>query len=214
MEMGIVSKRQQLDQRADNSRRPPMVFNAARKPFTILPSLVKSNIYQDVSITPCTNTPCLFNGTCTVTGESYVCVCPDGFNGQQCEVPCNTATGYTYDTSMNICYKAVVTSRDYTSAKEQCVSDSAHLLLIDSVDVYGWAVNLMDAYGIQRIYFQAERIDQYSPFLDDEGNNLTYFNWNPGEPGVEGNYLRTDGTTRLMETSSGNSEYSYICQIY
>ncbi|VDI13484.1 Hypothetical predicted protein, partial [Mytilus galloprovincialis] len=85
-------------------------------------------------------------------------------------------------TSMNICYKAVATLRDYTSAKEQCVSDSAHLLLIDSVDVYGWAVNLMDAYGIQRIYFQGERVDQYSPFLDDEGNTLTYFNWSPGEP--------------------------------
>ncbi|XP_071170148.1 uncharacterized protein [Mytilus edulis] len=127
---------------------------------------------------------------------------------------CNTATGYTYDTSMNICYKTVVTLRYYTPAKEHCVSDSAHLLLIDSLDVYGWAMNQMDAYGIQRIYFQGERVDQYSPFLDDEGNTLIYFKWNPGEPDVIGNYLRTDGTTRLMETSSGNSEYSYICQIY
>ncbi|XP_076101082.1 uncharacterized protein LOC143070847 [Mytilus galloprovincialis] len=130
------------------------------------------------------------------------------------EALCNTATGYTYDTSMNICYKTVVTLRYYTPAKEHCVSDSAHLLLIDSLDVYEWAMNQMDAYGIQRIYFQGERVDQYSPFLDDEGNTLIYFKWNPGEPDVIGNYLRTDGTTRLMETSSGNSEYSYICQIY
>ncbi|XP_063435777.1 uncharacterized protein LOC134716702 [Mytilus trossulus] len=127
---------------------------------------------------------------------------------------CNTATGYTYDTSMDICYKAVVILRYYTQAKEQCVSDGAHLLLIHSSDVYGWAMNLMDYYGMLRIFFQGERVDQYSPFLDDAGNTLTYFNWSPGEPDVIGNYLRTDGTTRLMEASSGNTEYSYICQIY
>ena len=42
----------------------------------------KLTIFQ---VTPCTNKPCLFNGTCTVTGESYLCVCPDELSGQQCE---------------------------------------------------------------------------------------------------------------------------------
>ncbi|XP_052099009.1 uncharacterized protein LOC127733732 [Mytilus californianus] len=126
---------------------------------------------------------------------------------------CNTATGYTYDANINICYKAVATLRFYTYAKAECVSDAAHLLLIESPEVYQWAMDQMDSNGIPRIYFQGERVDVFSPFLDDAGNALTYFNWSPGEPDI-GNYLRTDGTTRLMEASSGNTEYSYICQIY
>ncbi|XP_063411590.1 ryncolin-1-like [Mytilus trossulus] len=35
--------------------------------------------------TPCSNQPCLNNGTCDALGSSYVCHCPDGYKGSNCE---------------------------------------------------------------------------------------------------------------------------------
>merc|ERR1712212_1299821 len=34
---------------------------------------------------PCSNTPCLNNGFCYSKGSSYVCICMDGFQGENCE---------------------------------------------------------------------------------------------------------------------------------
>ena len=36
-------------------------------------------------MTPCTISPCLFNGTCSISGSSYDCSCQDGFRGTHCE---------------------------------------------------------------------------------------------------------------------------------
>eukprot|EP00117_Sycon_ciliatum_P024904 scpid7365/ scgid2846/ Neurogenic locus notch homolog protein 1; Translocation-associated notch protein TAN-1; Notch 1 extracellular truncation; Notch 1 intracellular domain len=38
---------------------------------------------------PCFTAPCLYDGTCTSTGQNYSCGCPPNFSGKNCEVgPC------------------------------------------------------------------------------------------------------------------------------
>lgn len=61
------------------------------------------------------------------------------------------------------------------------------------------------------IYLQGERDDEDFPFLDDEGIELKYFNWDEKD---KGNYPRTDYDTKHMEASGGTFRYRYICQIY
>ncbi|CAC5387273.1 unnamed protein product [Mytilus coruscus] len=126
---------------------------------------------------------------------------------------CDIAIGYTYDADMNICYKAFIQKQIHANAKATCDGDDARLLLINSLQVYQWTIDLMASNAMSRIYIQGERVNEVSPFLDDEGNELTYFNWVKEGPG-SGTYLRTDGTTKLMEASSGTGAYNFICQIY
>ncbi|CAG2252719.1 unnamed protein product [Mytilus edulis] len=126
---------------------------------------------------------------------------------------CNGTMGYKYEANVNICYKAFTTAKNHTIAKSICKADGAHLLLINSEQVYDWAVDLMAANDMMRIYFQGEKNDNQPSFVDDEGIELIYFNWTVEHPGTD-NFLRTQGETRLMETSTGTSCYEYICQIY
>ena len=43
---------------------------------------------------PCSWTPCLNNGACTVSNVTYECACTEGYYGRQCEItPCHIAGG-------------------------------------------------------------------------------------------------------------------------
>ena len=37
------------------------------------------------TVTPCTSSPCLNNGQCLVYDATYVCVCPKGYSGSECQ---------------------------------------------------------------------------------------------------------------------------------
>lgn len=63
------------------------------------------------------------------------------------------------------------------------------------------------------VYIQGTRSNG-STFVDDDGQTMTYFRWDDGEPYVDGNYLRTDDVTLLQETSEGTYPYHYICRHY
>lgn len=69
----------------------------------------------------------------------------------------------------------------------------------------------VDNFNTGPIYLQGTRSG--SNFVDDDGQVITYFKWDSGEPG-SGNYLRTDTDTRLQEASSGGSSYKFICRLY
>ena len=44
-----------------------------------------SNKYLTNTVTPCSSTPCLNGGVCSDTDASYVCACPTGYTGVNCE---------------------------------------------------------------------------------------------------------------------------------
>ena len=37
------------------------------------------------TVTPCTSSPCLNNGQCLVYDNNYICVCPKGYSGSECQ---------------------------------------------------------------------------------------------------------------------------------
>jgi hypothetical protein len=37
------------------------------------------------TVTPCTSSPCLNNGQCLVYDATYICVCPKGYSGSECQ---------------------------------------------------------------------------------------------------------------------------------
>ncbi|CAC5387271.1 unnamed protein product [Mytilus coruscus] len=98
---------------------------------------------------------------------------------------CNGTMGYNYEANLILSYKAFINRKNHSIAKATCKADGAHLLLISSVQVYNWAVNLMAANDMSHIYFQCERVNKYSPFLDDEGIELIYFNWDEAHPATD-----------------------------
>lgn len=69
----------------------------------------------------------------------------------------------------------------------------------------------VDTFNTGPIYLQGTKSGPN--FVDDDGQVITYFNWDSGEPG-NGNYLRTDTNTRLQETSYGTNTYKSICRLY
>ncbi|XP_061177655.1 macrophage mannose receptor 1-like [Saccostrea echinata] len=129
---------------------------------------------------------------------------------------CDAYPTYTYDASVHVCYRTVKEPRlSVTNADAACKADGpdAQLIRISNPAVYSFVVSQIDQFGISNMYFQGSRANSWSPFLYDDGTPVTYFNWDTGEPGSN-NYLRTDTSTRLMETSSGSSSRSYICAVY
>ena len=67
------------------------------------------------------------------------------------------------------------------------------------------------AHGSESVYLQGTRSADL--FLDDFGREITYFKWEPGEPGSD-TYIRTDSDTSLQKTSSGLGLKRFICQVY
>ena len=42
-------------------------------------------LYISYTVTPCSSSPCQNEGRCVVVDGNYVCVCPHGFNGPECQ---------------------------------------------------------------------------------------------------------------------------------
>ena len=55
----------------------------------MLPHSCQRTIFQKVYSlcleTPCTNGACEHDGSCTVSGDTYVCQCQDGYSGPNCQ---------------------------------------------------------------------------------------------------------------------------------
>lgn len=121
--------------------------------------------------------------------------------------------GYIWDVSFEICYHLNTIELNAVDAKRKCMSEhpNSRLLLIDSDKTYNFAVSIIDNFNTGPIYLQGTKYG--TNFVDDDGQVITYFKWDSGEPG-SGNYLRTDTSTRLQETSSGTSFYKFICRLY
>lgn len=72
-----------------------------------------------------------------------------------------------------------------------------------------------DLYGTI-VYLQGKRKDGSSPFLDDFGRNITFFNWKENEPSTHDRdvYIRTTAANyALMEVSTGSTYKNFICFI-
>lgn len=64
------------------------------------------------------------------------------------------------------------------------------------------------------VYLQGKRKDGSSPFLDDFGRNITFFNWKENEPSTHDRdvYIRTTAANyALMEVSTGSTYKNFIC---
>lgn len=44
------------------------------------------NIINFLLVNACFNNPCLNGGTCTTSGNSYVCTCPTFYSGINCQI--------------------------------------------------------------------------------------------------------------------------------
>lgn len=42
-------------------------------------------VFNSIDINECANAPCLNGADCVDTNGSFVCICPEGFNGTLCE---------------------------------------------------------------------------------------------------------------------------------
>jgi hypothetical protein len=51
----------------------------------ILKQKSSNNSYFIFTVTPCTSSPCLNNGQCLVYDATYICVCPKGYSGSECQ---------------------------------------------------------------------------------------------------------------------------------
>lgn len=72
-----------------------------------------------------------------------------------------------------------------------------------------------DLYGTI-VYLQGKRKDGSSPFLDDFGRIITFFNWKENEPSTRDRdvYIRTTAANyALMEVSTGSTYKNFICFI-
>ncbi|XP_052679778.1 uncharacterized protein LOC128160484 [Crassostrea angulata] len=121
--------------------------------------------------------------------------------------------GYIWDVSYEICYHLNTIELNAVDAKRICMSEhpNSRLLLINSDKTYNFAVSIIDTFNTGPIYLQGTR---YGPnFVDDDGQAITYFRWDSGQP-TNNNYLRTDTVTRLQETSSGTRLNKFICRLY
>ena len=56
------------------------------KGFLALVFKVLSNIPSLSTVLPCDSDPCQNGATCGNAGENYVCRCPEGFEGENCEL--------------------------------------------------------------------------------------------------------------------------------
>ncbi|XP_062622122.1 uncharacterized protein LOC134283635 [Saccostrea cucullata] len=123
--------------------------------------------------------------------------------------------GYIWDFVYGICYHLHGSKLNVLNATAKCQSEHAksRLLLVDSDDTYNFAVQVIDTYRAGPIYLQGTRSGG-SNFVDDDGQLMTYFKWDDGEPGSNGDYLRTDKATWLQETSTGTTSYKFICHLY
>nr|XP_034312813.1 uncharacterized protein LOC117684471 [Crassostrea gigas] len=121
--------------------------------------------------------------------------------------------GYIWSVSFEICYHLSTIKLIAVDAKAKCQAKhpNSRLLLIDSDDIYNFAVSIIDTFNTGPIYLQGTKSGPN--FVDDDGQVITYFNWDSEEPGI-GNYLRTDTYTRLQETSYGTNTYKSICRLY
>ncbi|XP_061177653.1 uncharacterized protein LOC133186413 [Saccostrea echinata] len=129
---------------------------------------------------------------------------------------CDDYPTFTFDTTYDICYKIYKDPKltvQGTDAVCKAHGTRSQLIRINSPTIYDFVVKQMDQNGISNIYFQGKRVSSSAPFLYDDGTPVTYFNWVPGEPASD-LYLRTDTSTKLMETSDGSTERSFICAVY
>ncbi|XP_062586757.1 uncharacterized protein LOC134248369 [Saccostrea cucullata] len=127
---------------------------------------------------------------------------------------CDDYPTFTYDTTYDICYRTYVEPEvNVLGADAVCKAHGAQLIRINSPAIYDFVVKQIKEKSIFSTYFQGKRASSSAPFLYDDGSPVTYFNWDTGEPGSD-LYLRTDTTTNLMETSSGNGDQSFICAVY
>ena len=55
--------------------------------------LLLSYLLKILTVDPCASKPCQNEGVCVVNRQTYMCQCPSGFSGQNCE------TGRVYQTS-------------------------------------------------------------------------------------------------------------------
>ncbi|XP_052673217.1 uncharacterized protein LOC128155510 [Crassostrea angulata] len=122
-------------------------------------------------------------------------------------------SGYIWDISLKMCYHLNTIELIAVDAIARCQSEhpNSRLLLIDSDEIYNFAVSIIDTFNTGPIYLQGTRSGPN--FIDDDGQVITYFNWDAGEPG-SGTYLRTDTSSRLQEASSGGGAYKFICRLY
>ncbi|XP_078333224.1 uncharacterized protein LOC111118180 isoform X2 [Crassostrea virginica] len=120
---------------------------------------------------------------------------------------------YTWDDEHRICYRYDDERQLIQDGKKKCRSEDSNsrFFLVDSEQTFQILLGILVAHGSRPVYLQGTRSGNL--FLDDFGREITYFNWEPGEP-VSDTYIRTVFGTNLQRTSSGVRKQRFICQVF
>uniref|UniRef100_UPI00398F62FC aggrecan core protein isoform X2 n=1 Tax=Pristiophorus japonicus TaxID=55135 RepID=UPI00398F62FC len=139
-------------------------------------TIVAEPVIAEVVPDPCQGSPC-GRGTCVQRDGSFVCECPVGLTGEQCEIDVEVCE-FGWDKFQGHCYKHFVDRQTWESAEHQCREQKAHLASITTPEEQDFVNN--NARDYQWIGLNDKTIE--GDFHWSDASPLLYENWRPNQP--------------------------------